>query len=195
MPADHDAAGAFLSPTCDFPDCTEKAVGKSGFDWHCRNHRPGRYVPPMPVVVAVATEAPAPVDPKPKQERVYKVPRRKPGKAYNPTIRNPLPLILRADADADPGCRIAGCVVKPMYRGLCDPHARRARKAGLMDALALPNPPGVASLPLVLRDPPVDGACRIAECPFAPHYRGLCHSHRKQLVGRIDEFAAPRRRP
>ena len=140
---DRSAPDLHLSPTCDHPGCGVKAIGKAGLDWYCRAHRPGV----RPIVVAV----PVVVDsvPTPRVAMVKKRPerrvdhRKRTSRPHNPTIHKPLPLALRVDADAHPDlCRIAGCVARLVARGLCDPHGRRARAAGLIDALGLPSNQG-----------------------------------------------------
>lgn len=138
--------------TCDHPGCTSNAVGKIGFDWYCSNrqHRPGWR--PAPVVVEVAVKPPPmPATMRPTVSatakttplRIYDIPRRKPWKAYNPTIKNPLPLVLRPNAGAHPElCRVDRCNTKIKARGLCDTHHGRASSEGVMDALALPSRQG-----------------------------------------------------
>lgn len=161
---DRSAPDLCISPTCDHPGCNEKPTGKVGFDWHCHAHRPGA----RQITLAIAADVPvvlygAPFhEPVPGMDNVLLKPRKKRDapqrrdpaywrnrrvkrteRPYNPTIRNPLPLVLRENADAHPDlCRVAGCVVQLRGRGLCDAHGRRARATGAMDALGLPSNQG-----------------------------------------------------
>jgi hypothetical protein len=146
MSADRGLAGSFIAPTCDHPGCAEKAVGKVGFDWHCRSHRPSAR-PLALVVPAIIADVPTPKAeraPTVKEQSERRIDRRKrTSRPHNPTIHKPLPLVLRENAGEHPDlCRIAGCVARLVARGMCDPHGRRARAAGLMDALGLPNKQG-----------------------------------------------------
>lgn len=140
---DRSAPDLHLSPTCGYPDCNGKAVGKAGLDWYCRAHRPG-FRPIVVVDPVIVADVPTPKAPAVKRQSERRVDRRKrTNRPYNPTIHKPLPLVLRVNADAHPDlCRIAGCVARLGARGMCDPHGRRARAAGLMDALGLPSNQG-----------------------------------------------------
>ena len=136
---DRSAPDLHLSPTCDHPDCDGKAIGKAGLDWYCRAHRPG-FRPSVVVAPVIVADAPTPKVAAVKRQPERRVDRRKrTNRPHNPTIHKPLPLVLRVNADQHPDlCRIAGCVARLVARGMCDPHGRRARAAGMMDALGLP---------------------------------------------------------